>query len=158
MNVVFLDFDGVVNIPWWKKVNCVWECKYNFPEDGKVNNTQAVQWVSKFCEKYNYKIVISSTWRKDGINVCVNCLRAAGLREGIDIVGCTPILDKERGHEITAWLKQRADVTGYLIFDDDVDMTEHTERLVKCRSAAGFTMEEYYHAESLHKAFNATKY
>ena len=71
MNVVFLDFDGVVNTPWWSRDESGdLKCKYNFPFDGKVNNWQAVQWVSEFCEKYNYDIVISSTWRKEGLKVC----------------------------------------------------------------------------------------
>jgi hypothetical protein len=155
LNVIFLDFDGVVNIPMWKQAKNEWVCSYNFPQNGKVNNEQAVQWVSEFCEKYRYSIVISSTWRFDGFDLCVKCLKNAGLRNGIEIIGCTPWLDgKQRGDEITVWLKEHPDVKNYLIFDDDSNMTCHMDRLVKCDPVVGFTMREFNVAEMLHSAFN----
>lgn len=156
MNVVFLDFDGVVNTPWWSRdENGDLKCKYNFPFDGKVNNWQAVQWVSEFCEKYNYSIVISSTWRKEGFEICADCLIKGGLRPKVDIVGRTPDLwDKPRGDEITSWLKSHPEVTGYLIFDDDSDMTVYMDRLIKCDSVVGFTQREFNFAKTLHEAFN----
>lgn len=57
MNVVFLDYDGVVNTPMLGDdgIEC---CCY--PDDNKVNNVQAVQLVSDFCLKYDYSIVVSS--------------------------------------------------------------------------------------------------
>jgi hypothetical protein len=160
MNVVFLDFDGVVNIPWWSKVNGKYICRYNYPSDGAVNNTQAVQWISEFCEQFDYKIVISSTWRCErhgGLQKCIECLKAAGLRDGVDVIGSTPFLPwMQRGDEITKWLSQHPEVTGYLIFDDDGDMSIHIDRLVECETWIGFTKREYELAVSLHQAFNAT--
>ena len=61
MNVVFLDYDGVVNTPLWDSEGKY--CTYGFPEDNKVNNFQCVQWVSEFCQKFRYSIVVTSTWR-----------------------------------------------------------------------------------------------
>ena len=61
LNIVFLDYDGVVNTPIWNSSGT--NCTFNFPEDNKVNNFQSVQWVSEFCQKFNYKIVVSSSWR-----------------------------------------------------------------------------------------------
>jgi hypothetical protein len=154
MRVVFLDFDGVVNTPWWevkdgKLVSC-----FAFPEDGKVNNWQAVQWVCDFCSKYGYKVVISSTWRTDGLDTCIRCLKNGGWWDSVEIVGATPVLHTDRGDEISAWLYEHPEVKEYLIFDDDEDMTVHMNRLVKCRTSAGFLLDEYLLAESLHKAFN----
>lgn len=63
MNVVFLDYDGVVNTPMWNADGT--RCSFGFPQDNKVNNFQCVQWVSEFCQKFNYSIVVSSTWRLD---------------------------------------------------------------------------------------------
>lgn len=61
--VIFLDYDGVVNIPKWENRNGKWHCRYSNVLDGKVNDEQAVQWVSEFCQKYGFGIVVSSTWR-----------------------------------------------------------------------------------------------
>ncbi len=153
MNVVFLDYDGVVNTPLWYQKDGQWKCRFGQPYDGKVNNEQAVQWVSEFCQKYGYGIVVSSTWRlSEDYDVM---LIRGGLRKGIEILGRTPVLNgKDRGDEISQYLAENPDVTGYLIFDDDNDMGEHMDRLVRCDPFNGFGQNEFRYAETLHFAFN----
>lgn len=155
MNVVFLDFDGVVNIPYWSKdENGKLSCSYNYPSDGTVNSYQAIQWVSEFCEKYSYNVVVSSTWRLGSFDYR-KCLYDSGLRENIKVMGATPSLrDKQRGDEITQYLKEHPEIKNYLIFDDDVDMTIHMDKLVKCDCVVGFTLNQYNYAGTLHEAFN----
>ena len=154
MNVIFLDFDGVVNIPmWYKDENGEWDCGYGMPKDGKVNCEQAVQWVSEFCEKFDYSIVVSSTWRIGENFDYAKCLYNSGLRSGIKVIGATPRLYGERGEEISKWLSENPDVENYLIFDDDTDMGEHINRLVKCNSVVGFTADSFNYATQLHRAF-----
>ena len=156
MKVIFLDYDGVVNMPAWSyKDEDGWTCGFNFPEDNMVNNLQAVQWLSEFCQRYDYSIVVSSTWRTD--SNYKECLINAGLRDGIEILGRTPGLGfgAMRGDEISAWLKDHPEVDGYLIFDDDSDMTVHMDRLVKTRTDIGFMEMEFIQAIQLHEAFNA---
>lgn len=156
--VIFLDFDGVVNTPLWEVKNNEYICRYGYPNDGKVNDWQAVQWVSEFCEKYEYSIVISSTWRiawKYTPEHAIACLKNGGLREGIEVLGCTPYLEnKHRGDEIEAYLNEHPEITHFLIFDDDTDMGKYMDYLVQCDSANGFKENEYNAAVTLHKAFN----
>lgn len=149
MKVIFLDYDGVVNTPMWELRAGKWICSFAFPKDNTVNNPQAVQWVSEFCENYGYSIVVSSTWRhKDNYK---ECLINGGLREGIKILGKTPYVRcGHRGDEISQWLEQHPDVDQYLIFDDDTDMTIHKDRLVKCDTSVGFLEREFERAEELH--------
>lgn len=158
INVMFLDIDGVVNTPMLVNNNGKLISRYNFPEDGKVNNWQACQWVSKFCRERGYSIVVSSSWRTDGLGVCKKCLYAGGIGEDIPIIGSTPVLHVERGHEIQKWLDvQEANgvkVKRYLIVDDE-DGTiskEQTDRLVQCRSDVGFMLYDFLSAEVLHEA------
>ncbi len=73
----FLDYDGIVNTPLWSADGK--KCTFGYPFDNKVNNFQCVQWVSEFCEKYNYSIVVSSTWRLH--NNYQECLQNGGLRK-----------------------------------------------------------------------------
>lgn len=151
MNVVFLDFDGVVNIPYWSYDETdKLVCRFNSSSDGKVNNFQACQWVSEFCERYDYKIVVSSIWRNFDDNYA-KYLYNGGLRKNIEVIGRTPYGDKQRGDEITEWLSKHPEVENYLIFDDDSDMTIHMDRLVKCDSYVGFTLRELNKAEEIHK-------
>ncbi len=103
MNVLFLDYDGVVNTPMWDETGE--KCTYNFPQDNKVNNFQCVQWVSEFCQKYGYSIVVSSSWRnRENYR---ECLLNGGLRDGIEILGKTPNLP---GSPVLKYTYSRGDV------------------------------------------------
>lgn len=150
VKVVFLDYDGVVNTPMWNEDGT--HCSYNFPQDNKVNNFQAVQWVSEFCQKYHYSIVVSSTWRMD--SNYKECLINGGLRDGIEIIGRTKILNKTRGSEIEQYLKEHPEVDNYLIFDDEEDFFDYQySHLVLTDGVAGFTMNNLSEAARLHRKF-----
>ncbi len=152
MNVIFLDYDGVVNTLQWSLKNGKWNCNFSHPLYNKVNNIQAVQWVSEFCEKYGYSIVVTSTWRfADNYK---ECLQNGGLREDITIIGKTPrLLDGHRGDEISLWLSENPEVKQYLIFDDECDVGIHKDHLIKCDTNIGFSLNEYEEAERLHNKF-----
>lgn len=120
--VVFLDYDGVVNTPIWNATGT--SCRYGFPRDGRVNNFQAVQWISEFCTKCGYDIVVTSTWRND--RNYKECLINGGLREGISILGKTEDLGYQysyplptRGYEIKKYLEDHPEITCYVIVDDE---------------------------------------
>lgn len=153
MNVVFLDYDGVVNTPMWDNGGV--HCTYNFPEDNSVNNFQCVQWVSEFCQRFGYDIVVSSTWRFD--DNYVDCLKNGGLRDGIKVIGKTPRHTHDyasRGEEILAYLKEHPDVEHFLIFDDVDDFyyaPELYDHFVECDTTVGFGLNEYYKAKRLHE-------
>lgn len=138
--VVFLDYDGVVNTPMWNEKGT--KCSYSFPKDGKVNNFQAVQWVSEFCQKCHYSIVVTSTWRK--YENYQQCLINGRLRKGIEILGRTEITDNCRGQEIANYLKLHPEIKYYLILDDENDMLpEQQSHFVQTETLIGFGMKEY---------------
>lgn len=147
MNVLFLDYDGVVNTPMWDDTGK--HCRFNYSRDNKVNNFQAVQWVSKFCREYGYDIVVTSTWRcEDNYK---DCLVNGGLWEDVKILGRTPyVLNGERGDEIQKYLEEHPDVENFLIFDDDSDMGVLYDHLIKTNFAFGFSMYNYESAVELH--------
>lgn len=147
-NVVFLDYDGVVNTPMWSPDGKI--CSFGFPSDNKVNNFQCVQWVSEFCQKYGYSIVVSSTWRFD--SNYKDCLINGGLRSGIEILGRTPCMHGEtRGAEIKQYMLEHPEIANFLIFDDETDMDDLIDHLVKCDSSIGFGENELHRAEILHE-------
>lgn len=150
MNVVFLDYDGVVN-------NIIWNAEgtradYSHPFMGKVNNWQAVQWLSEFCEKYNYKIVVTSSWRL--YPNYKECLVAGGLRDGIEILGCIGTSLETRGDEIMEYLHQHPKIKKWLVLDDEDCSEEHpeiAEHQVLCLTNAGFGLEQFEEARALHQ-------
>lgn len=157
VRVVFLDYDDVVNTFLWSWKAGKWICRYGFPEDNAVNNAQAVQWVSEFCEKYGYAVVVSSSWRLE--DNYEQCLRNGGLRETIKILGKTKSLPgRSRGDEIGQWLSEHPEVEQYLIFDNQTDMGEYKDHLVWCSSSAGFREEEFHEAERLHHRWSFSKW
>lgn len=149
MNVLFLDYDGVVNTPMWNDSGT--HCGYAIRD--KVNNFQAVQWVSELCQKYDLKIVVTSTWRFDPNYK--EALINGGLRSDIEIIGRTNNLNKAgerniRGKEIKEWLDSHKDVKKYIIIDDDRDfLKDQLPFLVKTWSDVGFTHREFAKACSL---------
>ena len=155
MNVIFLDYDGVVN-------NIIWDpekgrADYSHPFMGKVNNFQACQWLSEFCEKYNYKIVVTSTWRLHPNYK--ECLIAGGLRDGIEILGCVGRLSAGRGAEIMEYLSQHPEVEKWLVLDDEdcsEGFPEIAEHQVLCLTNGGFNLEEFELAKQLDAQQEAT--
>lgn len=162
MNVLFLDFDGVINTYWWNSDGTKFEIGLN-----KCTNFQAVQWISHFCEKHNYYIVVSSTWR---IGKSVESLRRAlinsGMKESIAnnrIIDKTPVYHHDhvtRGEEVNDWLKRHPDTSCYIIVDDDDDFKcfpEMRDHLVKTNFYIGFTMRDFMDAEEVHKKLKREK-
>ncbi len=147
INVLFLDYDGVVNVPMWNNEGT--KCEYGYPRQGKVNNFQACQWVSEFCQKFNYKIVVISTWRKrDNYK---ECLYNGGLRKTIDIIGKTECLyPQTRGDEIRDWLSKHPEVDKFIIFDDEtIDGLE--DKQILCTNSYGFGEDEFNKAATIIK-------
>lgn len=147
--ICFLDYDqdGVVNTPMWNAEGTV--CSYGWAGQGKVNNFQAVQWLSEACQKFGYDIVVTSTWRLwDNYK---DCLINGGLREGIEVLGKTPsINDVPRGAEIKAYLDEHPEILYYVIVDDEADMLpEQMGHFIMTNGDTGFNLSEFKRFEEI---------
>jgi len=120
MKVVFLDIDGVLNV--YCESRDKWGCTFH---QHLVDNLRYI------IEKTDAKIVISSTWRYDGLEVMRQMWLDRNLPgEVIDITPDAPEVVKnglaefydlvDRGHEIKLWLDNNT-VDKYCIIDDDND-------------------------------------
>lgn len=150
--VIFLDYDGVVNTPMWNTEGTV--CSYGFPNQGKVNNFQAVQWLSEACQKFGYDIVVTSTWRLD--DNYKECLVNGGLRKGIEILGRTPRFPgQSRGAEIKAYLDEHPEIQYYVIVDDEADMLpEQMDHFIQTNGDTGFNLSEFKRFEEIFEKDN----
>lgn len=152
--VLFLDYDGVVNTPMWEcnPTKGTYVCRYGHSGDGKVNNYQAVQWISELCQKCDIDIVVTSTWRMS--DNYKECLINGGLRPGINIIGKTEMA-LYRESEIMQYLTDHPEIgNDFIIIDDDtIDMSPfgyvNNEHFIKCNSYVGFGYTEYRKAEYL---------
>lgn len=138
--ILFLDYDGVVNTPMWDADGK--KCRFNFPHHNKVNNFQAVQWVSEFCQKFGFAIVVTSDWRFD--SNWRECLINGGLREGVEVIDKTGE-DKTRGHEIKNWLNEHPEVELYFILDDlEQVLEEQKPFFLQTDVSVGFCMTDFF--------------
>ena len=149
MKIIFLDIDGVLNCEYAYKQG---ECKYVewTDEDGNTQHHQSFcswskDWLNRLIENTDAKIVISSTWRREGLKWLHQVWKIEGMKG--EIIGITPSFrgDVEgytipRGCEIEKWLKDNrfqhinwsheeqkkvmdeSGIESYLIIDDDSDM------------------------------------
>ena len=123
--IIFLDYDGVVNNYLWEDYpltvfgDAGFKPKYAFPEDGFVNNFQAICWLNKLYEEYPYDIVVTSTWR-DSPNYR-ECLYAGGLSTEIAVIGCVKkgLGNYKRDKLIAQWIEENKFDGSFVIIDDE---------------------------------------
>lgn len=146
MNIVFLDFDGVVNtIQYMENARSKKKVGFAYPSDGFVNNRTAIEFVNMLCDKIDANIVVSSTW---WIYLTVEELRTLLSNSGCKtyVLDKTPKLKhpKTRGDEIQQWLDDNKDiVSDFIILDDDSDMAHLSHKLVLVDNTLGFHCDTY---------------
>ena len=147
MKIIFLDIDGVLNYEEYYKRGRV-DKPYPLSEICP----QAISNLNRICNDTGAKIVVSSSWRGDGINYCSNILKECGFEgDVIDITGNESYYHEwaERGNEILKWLKDKKlykydsyKVTDhdYVIIDDDNDMLyQQRHNFFECSPNTGLT-------------------
>lgn len=159
-SLIFLDIDGVLNtiIVDTEPIEggrpspdedgfyyCI-----NSPNHKRVSNRQAVMWLNLLCKTTGAKIVISSTWRTSlTLAELKETLTNSGLLPEIEIIGCTPSLsyipDRTRGMEITTYLNNNYgdQWPNFVILDDDSDMDNLKDKLIKCDTYTGLGFHEF---------------
>ena len=91
MNIIFLDFDGVIRI-------------YDPKKKESTFKKESLQWILQLCKKTNSKIVISSDWREDLDKEAVIFPLSEELKAYLHKDWCIPIKG-QRPEEIQAWLQ-----------------------------------------------------
>lgn len=146
MKILFLDFDGVLNSLDNKEANYfLWK---NNPDHkskdrfGDLFDERCVNWLSYIILRTDCKIVISSTWRLQGLKTMEEMWKERNLPG--ELIGITPsISDSLRGQEVKHWLENKtiSTIQSYCIVDDDIDMIEN-QPLVKTNPQYGLTKKE----------------
>jgi hypothetical protein len=165
MNILFLDFDGVVNstrsiIKAEKTEPSQAEKDFaidlgkqyylGYPEDQLILDLRCIDpvcvgYLNQIIEASNASVVVSSSWRFchsfDGMQ---KLLEYHGFKG--QLIDITPVnvkrANKMRGHEIQAWLDLHPEVDRFVILDDDNDMLHLDCYLVKTDLSIGLTQED----------------
>ena len=168
MKIIFLDIDGVLNVEvyltaFWdicKRINLARPQAASLRMDamrdyyGNLFCPLACRRLAWITEITGAKIVISSTWRMNGLSE----MQAMWKHREIagEVIDVTPIhMNREgrsnlsfterceRGNEIKEWLSLHPEVESYVIFDDDNDMLpEQINNFIQTDEAYGITLKD----------------
>lgn len=152
MKIIFLDIDGVLNTGRYRKI--LKKTEHMSSDDSQFFfDPITMRNLSELVSKNDAKIVISSTWRydrdkKDDIywNMLMGNLRQFNLED--KVIGVTPDLREQyntircRGYEIKEWLDTTKEIIdGFVIIDDDDNMTPFMDKLAYCDEFYGLNDE-----------------
>lgn len=131
MKVLFLDFDGVLNL--WPSPQ----------RDGKFDKEACINLEYLLIKVPDLKIVVSSAWRIWGLDSVRETLKQNGIdpRKVIDITGDEQTEDKKshRGYQVQCWLDKHKEVTHFVVFDDESDFDNMKDKLVRIARFKGIT-------------------
>jgi HAD domain in Swiss Army Knife RNA repair proteins len=128
MKILFLDFDG-----------CLKPIHQEFSKE-------ACKLVSDMLIKDpTLRIVVSSSWREQGLQACRGILASLGI-DPIKVIGVTPGMPehalKTRDHHIKVWLREHPGVDNFVIFDDIAEMPDFKHKYVQPDPKVGLTSKD----------------
>jgi hypothetical protein len=130
---IFLDIDGVlINRKSLRQASGL---RSNADPD-------CVAELNRITDATGARIVVTSTWRRQGRRFVTDALRKWGVSG--QVVGCTPVMSvPDRGNEIQAFIDAyRRPVGSFIIIDDDSDMLHLMPRLIRTNYEAGLTQAD----------------
>ena len=142
-NIVFLDFDGVLNSDL---SIAQLGTQYRFWP-------QSIEALNHILKETNARVVITSTWREHWtLSENASALEKDKMLPG-RVVGKTSATGGLRGLEIDSWLKSVPyPVRSFVILDDREDMAMHSSRLIRIDPRVGLGMREAQAAIQMLKA------
>ena len=131
MKVLFLDFDGVLNI---------------FPDpsrSGDFHRPACINLEMLLNKVPELRIVVSSSWRTLGLEAVRDILKTNGIdpRKIISITGHEKSTSEKdhRGYQVEIWLRENPEVKEFAIVDDKSDFVPLIHKLVKTDRYVGLT-------------------
>src|ERR1022692_2393787 len=119
MNVLFLDFDGVLNT------------EKNHSSTGNFSKAACKNLQELLNEMPEVKIVVSSSWRRKGLSSVKSTLEKNGF-DPKKIIDITDETDRDdRGHHIERYVKDHKEIEHFVILDDKSDMDKVLDHLVQ---------------------------
>jgi hypothetical protein len=135
MNIIFLDFDGVIRIPL-PNSNSVRDAEFDF---------EKIKQLVDFCKETNSQLVISSDWRHLGDQERIENLIGKDIASLLHPDWKTPGM-MYRYEEVDTWLKKHS-ITNFAVLEDSKhhfppQSTPYniTKRIAWCEWETGLTL------------------
>jgi hypothetical protein len=138
-NLLFLDFDGVINGPGFHVET---HKEGMFQKTVELYHALSVNNLNSIAIEFKTDIVISSSWRHMGLQYCKDYLHQCGLETSISIIGTTGRdYPYQRWKEILEWLRKNPEFTNFAIIDD-LEMNALSRWHVRTSFNSGLTDEK----------------
>ena len=116
-NIIFLDFDGVLNTEYYQGV-LQFQGKQQRDEYGALFAPGAVRQLKRMIDFTAAEIVISSSWKSLGLAKIQELWMKRNLPGRV--IDVTPLYSGNKGDEIAVWLVENATPeTRYVVIDDE---------------------------------------
>ena len=135
--VLFLDVDGVLNNGGWA---------FTMHQQGvrvyrdDLLYEPSLEQLRRVVQATGALIVVSSAWRQ--IPTCYLHLQEWLAKYDMEVYDKTPYVGGDRGDDISAWFNRHPGNWQYAILDDDDDMGDHIDHLVRTDFDLGLTERE----------------
>jgi len=131
MKIIFLDFDGVIN-----------PISYHHSKgfsQAACSNLQSI-----LTKEPSVRIVISSAWRRNGLETCQKILKENGV-DSTKVIGVTEAKGgwdpENREMQIDKWLKDHKEVKQFIVLDD-FPMPKFGDKYLKINGYVGITQKD----------------
>lgn len=149
---LFLDFDGVINIFLDPNTKNCEEILKQRAQKFDFADRKVVKRIDTLLNDFPIDVVISSSWRFNGLKFCQQYLKNAGLKHTEKVIDITePVYNVPRQQEIADYLIAHPDYSGFLIIDDD-PMPEFKKHWLETYPYKGFDDESSAQAYTILKA------
>ena len=145
MKILFLDFDGVIN-----------PISFHHSSSG-FSKAACANVQSILVKDPNVRIVVSSAWRRNGLEVVRKILQENGIdhTKVIDLTEESGGFDPgNRDQQIKNWLKNHPEIKDFAILDDSAILKDFESHYVKTNGYVGLTHQD---AERALEILNANK-
>ena len=158
INVLFLDFDGVVNSTTQTEQDVMYVVQNKLKHFDTYQPSLCAN-LNTLIQQFNFKVVISSSWRKTFDLITLRDIVNNQMKIDCDVIDCTTrryldkdyqnrleydpnSISKDRGLQITDWLlEKKYTVKNYFILDDSLDASYgHLDNYYKIDSKTGFDL------------------
>lgn len=146
---MFLDFDGVIHVFYvqgtsqYEAAMKRMKSKPDFIDPESLANVDAV------VGEFDMDVIISSSWRYNGLDYCRKYLQKSGMKHADHIVDTTQdeqFLD--RRIEIAEYLITHPIYSGFVVLDDII-MKEFEGSYIRINPTIGFNEERYQHTRRI---------
>lgn len=154
---LFLDFDGVIHVFYVEGTKKYREALKRLKRNFDFVDPESLANLDQLVEMYDMDVIISSSWRYNGLDYCQKYLAKSGMKNSDHVIATTQKEDYlDRRLEIVQYLKEHPVYSGFLVLDD-MAMPEFRRSDIHTDPTVGFDEKKLDQAEKVLKRYDSLK-